>query len=333
LSSSLHAALIVAVAVVLASAALVAIVKFATALPHALPGPRSLHDRPTPRVGGLAIWAGSLPAALLDPPPLPGGAVLWLAAWSIFVAISAVDDWRGVSPVYRLGAHIAGAALVAVPLAAAFAGMRMVAMIIAVVLLLVWAANLYNFMDGSDGLAGAMTTCGFAAYGVASDGAGLSPTVFFALSAASLVFLSANLPPARLFMGDVGAVPIGFLAAGVGLAGHATQTWPLWFPLLVFLPFVADATLTLCKRLLRRERVWEAHKQHYHQRLHQLGAGHWGTLIFFAVLMIGTSTSALATLAIDPAIGWGVTAAWAISLCALFSGIDYHWRHRTASDQ
>jgi hypothetical protein len=101
--------------------------------------------------------------------------------------------------------------------------------------------------------------------------------------------------------------------------------------LLVFLPFVADATLTLLKRLVRGERVWEAHKEHYYQRLHQLGAGHSGTLMLFGVLMMGTTGSALATLVIDPTIGWGVTAAWTVALGALFSGIDYHWRHRTPS--
>jgi len=82
---------------------------------------------------------------------------------------------------------------------------------------------------------------------------------------------------------------------------------------------------------LRRERVWEAHKEHYYQRLLQLGAGHTGTLIFFGVLMVGTTTSALVTLAIDPAIGWAMLAAWSIALGALFSGIDHHWRHRAAS--
>src|SRR5262249_4737095 len=132
-------------------------------------------------------------------------------------------------------------------------------------------------------------------------------------------------------MGDVGAVPMGFLAAGFGLAGWRLQAWPAWFPLLVFLPFVADATVTLGKRLLRRERVWEAHRGHYYQRFHQLGAGHPGTLFFFGVLMVGTATSALIALAIDPAIGWSVTAAWGIALGAVFSGIDYHWRNRTTA--
>ena len=99
-------------------------------------------------------------------------------------------------------------------------------------------------------------------------------------------------------MGDVGAVPMGFLAAALGAGRLARRdAGPAWFPLLVFLPFVADATVTLGKRLWRRERVWEAHRMHYYQRLHQLGAGHRGTLLVFGVLMAGTTASALATLA------------------------------------
>ena len=88
-------------------------------------------------------------------------------------------------------------------------------------------------------------------------------------------------------MGDIGAVPLGFLAALLGLAGWGAGTWPAWFPLLVFLPFVADASVTLAARAWRRERVWEAHRSHHYQRLHQLGAGHRGTLLVYGVLMAG----------------------------------------------
>ena len=99
-------------------------------------------------------------------------------------------------------------------------------------------------MDGSDGLAATMGVCGFAAYGgrrAAGRRPGDAPTS--ALAAATLPFLAVNLPPARMFMGDVGAVPLGFLAAAFGLAGWRAGTWPAWFPLLVFLPFIADASV------------------------------------------------------------------------------------------
>src|SRR5206468_11890646 len=124
----------------------------------------------------------------------------------------------------------------------------------------------------------------------------------------------------------VGSVPLGFLAAAFGLGGWRTGTWPAWYPVLVFLPFIADASVTLARRTWRRERVWEPHKTHYYQRLHQLGAGHRGTLLVFGVLIAGTVASAQATLAFDPESGWVVVAAWVCALAALFFGIEYHWQ-------
>lgn len=194
--------------------------------------------------------------------------------------------------------------------------------------MIAWSANLYNFMDGNDGMAALMAVVGFAAYGFAAERAGSDGGAYFALAAAVLPFLVVNLPPARMFMGDVGAVPLGFLAAASGFGGWRAGLWPDWFPVLVFLPFVADATVTLAARALRRERLWEAHKFHYYQRLHQLGAGHSGTLGVFGVLIAGTAGSAAATLALDPGSGWLVTVAWGGVLLALFSGIEYYWQRR-----
>ncbi len=237
-------------------------------------------------------------------------------------------------PVWRLASQAVAAAAIAVAVGTAGPGepgsaLRSYLLIGSAALALVWAANLYNFMDGSDGLAAFMGTCGFAAYGVAAWQAGAPAAAYFALAAATLPFLALNAPPARMFMGDVGAVPLGFLAAAFGLGGWRADTWPAWFPVLVFLPFVADATVTLGRRLWRRERVWEAHKMHYYQRLHQLGAGHRGTLLVFGVLIAGTVASALATLAVAPDAGWTVVAAWSGACAALFGGIEYSWRHHT----
>jgi len=320
-----------ATAVALTVLGLAILKRFSARLPLAPPGPRSLHAAPTPRVGGLAIWAGFVPAALFAPPALPGPWGAWLVALLAVAIVSMVDDWRGVHPIPRLAVHVIAAVAIAwwvVPPETGAVVSRAVALALAA-FALVWAANLYNFMDGSDGLAAAMGACGFFAYGIAATIAGAPPATYFALAAAALAFFAVNFPPARMFMGDVGAVPMGMLAAAAGLGGWQAGTWPPWFPLLVFLPFVADASATLAKRVWRRERIWEAHRQHYYQRLHQLGAGHRGTLLAFGVLMTGTATSALATLALDPDAGWVVTAAWGAALAAFFSGIDYHWRHRT----
>lgn len=302
-------------------------------LPQALPSGRSLHDRPVARVGGLAIWAGFVPVALLAPPPVEPRLV-WLAPWAAVAAVSIADDWRAVPPSIRLGVH----AIAALAVAAALAGRGVdvpslpFALAVAVAALaLVWSANLYNFMDGNDGLAAVMAVCGFGAYGVAAWRAGAPAHAYFALAAATLPFLAANLPPARVFMGDGGSVPLGFLAAVFGLAGIEAGVWPAWFPPLVFLPFVADATATVVRRLAAGSNVFVAHKKHYYQRLHRMGAGHRGTLLFYGVLIAGTSASALATLAADPGAGWPVLGAWVAAIAALFAGIDYLWRRRLPS--
>ena len=321
-----------AAAATLAGLALALLHRFAASLPHALPGPRSLHATRVPRVGGIAVWVGALPIALAAPPAVRGPWAVWLLAAGLVAAVSLADDCRGVHPAVRLASHIGAAVAVAIVLLPPGPELSPPGSALALgggALLLVWAANLYNFMDGSDGLAPAMGVCGFGAYGVAAAMAGAPAALYIGLAAATVPLLALNLPPARMFMGDVGAVPMGFLAAALGLGGWRAGTWPAWFPLLVFLPFIADATVTLGKRVWRRERVWEAHKMHYYQRLHQLGAGHRGTLLVFGVLMVGTTASALATLAADPGAGWTVIAAWSVATAALFSGIDYHWRHRT----
>jgi len=301
-------------------------------LPQAHPTGRSLHSRPVSRVGGLAIWAGFVPVALMAPVPVPGGPV-WLAAWAAVTAVSLVDDWRGVRPAARLAVH----ALASLAVAAAFlhgerAAWASPGFFLALglaALALAWSANLFNFMDGSDGLAAVMAICGFGAYGAAALRAGAPAAPYFALTAAALPFLAVNLPPARMFLGDGGSIGLGFLAAVFGFSGVRAGTWPEWFPLLVFLPFIADASVTVIRRIARGEHLFEAHKTHYYQRLHRMGAGHGGTLLFYGVLTFGTAASAVFTLAAGPAAGWRVLAAWAATIGVLFAGIDYQWRKRS----
>ena len=174
-----------------------------------------------------------------------------------------------------------------------------------------------------------MTVVGFAALAV---GAALDRTPSFlpllALAVATVPFLVRNLPPARVFLGDAGAAPLGFFAAAAGIAGAVAGTWPAWFPLLVFLPFEADAIVTLARRLVRRERVWEAHRVHYYQRLVRLGAGHRGTLAAFGALMLGCAGTALACLALAPEAGPYALGGWIAAIALVFAGIDYHWRQR-----
>jgi UDP-N-acetylmuramyl pentapeptide phosphotransferase/UDP-N-acetylglucosamine-1-phosphate transferase len=341
-------ALIAAPALAFAASALGVWILRATghALPRDVPNARSLHGTPVPRAGGYAIWLGFVPAALLFAPAFPGGWAGWLPAWLALAVVSGRDDVREVGVAARLAVHAlaaswAAAALVqALPAAGGNDWPRTVLTAGGIALAIAWSANLYNFMDGVDGLAGTMAAVGFAAYGIAAlaadaahaHGAAASSgpaPAFLALAAAILPFLAVNLPRATMFLGDVGAVPLGFLAAAFGAAGVVQGLWPAWFPILVFLPFIADATLTLARRTYRRDRLWEGHRDHYYQRLARTGAGHGGTLALYAALMAGTAATALACRSRLPAAGWWALAAWCAALVMLFAAIDYHWRKKT----
>ena len=321
-------------AIIVSAVAVAMLLRVAGRLPHAVPGPRSLHDRPTPRVGGLGIWAGFVPAALLSPSPVPGG-YAWTLSFAAIALISLQDDWRGVPALARLLVHVAAGLAVAVAIVGPGAdpGPADGVLLGAVTLAIVWSANLFNFMDGSDGLVATAALCGFAAFGAAALLAGAPPGVFFALSGAILPFLAVNVPPARTFMGDVGSVPLGFLAGTFGIAGVWLGEWPAWFPLLVFLPLVADATVTLARRLLRGERISEPHRSHYYQRLNRLGAGHRGTLAMYGLLSLAVAATALLALAVRPGYGWAALFAWIALLAAIFAGIDYHWNRFTGASR
>ena len=326
------------VAAALSAASVWMLRRVAFALPADVPNARSLHGVPVPRAGGYAIWLGFVPVALVFPPAFPGGWLGWLPPWLALAVVSGCDDVREVGVRTRLAVHALAAiwAAVAIEFAAASAsGIDWPATLLttaALALAIAWSANLYNFMDGIDGLAASMGAIGFGAYGIAAlrpDAIPASAPAFLALAAAIVPFLAVNRPRATMFLGDVGAVPLGFFAAAFGAAGVADGLWAAWFPPLVFLPFIADSTITLAARVRRRERLWEGHRGHYYQRLAQLGAGHGGTLAAYVSLMAGTAGAALACRAVAPAAGWWALAAASAVVILLFAAIDYHWRKKT----
>ncbi len=286
------------------------------------PNERSMHARPVPRTGGLGIVAGVCCALAVF---VPGTAALSLAALTL-AAVSLVDDWRGLPASVRLVAHLAVAAaflMIAVP------GLPSVTLVL-LGLALGWMVNLYNFMDGLDGLAGGMGVAGFATYGAAAW-FGADPVVAacsLAIAGGSLGFLLYNFPPARVFMGDVGSVPLGFLAAAVGVLGWDRGLWPIWFPVVVFAPFVIDASMTLLRRALRRERVWQAHRTHYYQRLVLMGWSQRRTILFeYGLMLVGAALGLLILRFGTPVqpLALGVLAI--VYATAIFA-IDRRWRAR-----
>jgi len=287
-------------------------------LPVDRPNERSLHSAPVPRIGGMVIMAVVVPVALGMIPD----AFAWVAPMAMLAIVSGVDDVRGLPVSVRFGVQ---AVVAAWAVSAAMAGQPLWAVTIAW-FLTVWMTNLYNFMDGSDGLAGGMAVFGFGTYAVAASLAGdpAMAAACGALAAAAGAFLLFNFNPARVFMGDAGSVPLGFLAALFGIVGWRAGHWSPLFPALVFSPFVVDATVTLLMRLQRGERLWHAHRTHYYQRLIQLGLGHRRTALFEYMLMAGASVAALAgnhhgrtleaaavCLLVFVAIGWTIDRRWA----------------------
>lgn len=293
-----------------------------------IPNDRSLHTRPTPRVGG---W-GIVPVCVV--------ALLWLAPqlWLVALAtaclavLSQIDDRRGLPARVRFAAHLAAVAV----LLAVFPAAAPWWLLAGVGFAMVWLTNLYNFMDGADGLAGGMALFGFGAYAAAAL-AGPHPSPALAAAGAAVAgsalgFLLLNFHPARLFLGDAGSIPLGFLAGALGYWGWRDAVWPLWFPAMVFAPFIADASVTLLRRLLRGKKFWEAHRDHYYQRMIRSGAGHARTaLLWYAVMAIGM-LGALWAIEQSCRVQWAMVAAWVCVLILIGAVIDFRWSRFQLTD-
>ncbi len=284
-----------------------------------IPNDRSLHTTPIPRTGGIALISGVML-----------GWIMMIESWAWWIVlpmlglfvVSVVDDARNLSAKTRLIGHVIAALIVV-----ASAGISWVWML-PMFLFVVWMTNLYNFMDGSDGLAGGMALFGFSFYGVAGLMNGNVPFAMmnFTVGAASLGFLYHNFHPAKVFLGDAGSIPLGFLAAAFGVWGWQQGYWPFWFPILVFSPFTADASFTLIKRIRRKEKLSEAHRSHYYQRLVQMGWGHSNTAIVEYVLMFLAGATALWGISLDAASQANFLAGWVAIYLGLAMWIDRRWR-------
>ncbi len=265
----------------------------------AQPNERTLHSMPTPQTGGLAIISSVVVAlvaaasvlAIAQPskPVLPKGLAsgsVWIVVSMLLIFIvSFIDDCIGLPAVLRLGVQAVSACIIiggvgltlsSIPIPGGPTILLGIAAIPVSVLVLLWMANLYNFMDGMDGFAGGMTFFGFgflAYFGwQAHFPVMLIIATFVAMGA--LGFLIHNFPPARIFMGDAGSITVGFSAGTLMILGVRDKIFDLWVPLIIFSPFIVDATVTLVKRALHRKKIWEAHREHYYQRLVLAGWSH-----------------------------------------------------------
>lgn len=299
------------------------LLRFGGRLPMDHPNARSLHRAPVPRIGGLGLLAGVAVASLwLHDRDLLG---VLLAALAL-AGVSLLDDLRSLPVAVRLAAHVAAA--LAGGLLLGVTGWALAGAVLGVV----WMTNLYNFMDGADGLAGGMAVIGFGTLALAAwlGGAPGLAGLAAAIAAAALAFLCFNFPPARLFMGDAGSIPLGFLAATLGIAGVRQAVWPWLFPVLVFSPFILDASVTLARRALRGERLWQAHRTHYYQRAVLLGASHRQLALAAYAMMLAASGLALALWIFPRHAAWLLILSAAIHL-PTFLAIDRRW-YRTCNE-
>jgi UDP-N-acetylmuramyl pentapeptide phosphotransferase/UDP-N-acetylglucosamine-1-phosphate transferase len=265
-------------AALLAFAGIAAVLGWLEQLAVAKPNQRSSHTVPTPQGGGLVL----VPVALL---------VAWLALWLsgsaprggvAYAAIAGavalgltivgfLDDMRGLPVLPRLGtqALAVGCAVLLMP-----AELRVLPAIVPLAIervleigALLWFVNLTNFMDGID-LISAVETVAIAAGILILAVLGAIPLAYgyvaLALAGATLGFAAWNTPPARLFLGDAGSLAIGLLL-GIMLI-HVAALGHVAAALILPLYYLADATITLLRRLLRGARVWEAHREHYYQQ-------------------------------------------------------------------
>ena len=289
-------------------------------LPMDHPNVRSLHQHPVPRAGGLAVMIGATVGWSLA----STSELAWAGPAIGLALISWLDDRYDLAIGFRL-------------IAQSFAALIFVWLIpwdlswplaLAAILAIVWVANLYNFMDGADGLAGGMTLVGFGAYAIAAGMTGDASLMTSAscVSAGVIAFMLFNVSPAKIFMGDVGAVPLGFLAGAWGVLGWMQGHWPVWFPVLVFSPFIVDATTTLARRILRKDRFWEAHREHAYQRLVRMGWPHGRLLTAEIVLMVGASSTAIALLHAPKAAQVVAFVVWLGLYLVLLILIERQWR-------
>lgn len=286
-----------------------------------LPNSRSSHTRPTPRGGGIAIVCAFSIFVILTEVGLPTASKWALLLGGLMIALLGFcDDHGHISARWRFLAQglIVTLCLIAMGGFPAFDAPwgrveNQVIIQIFGFLFLVWMINLYNFMDGIDGLAaGEATVVGtcYAAllyfYGPASVA-----TLALGLAIASAGFLIWNFPPARIFMGDAGS---GFLGIALGLIAVLAAQWDdrfLYSFVILFGVFIVDATVTLIRRLLGGQRVYEAHRSHAYQQLTRRARAHKPVTLGVGVINL---------LWLLPW-GWaamsGVLPGWVCMLCAL----------------
>jgi len=301
-----------------------------------IPNARSSHSHPTPRGGGLAIvvtvLAATTIAALLRELPLLDAAAL-VGCGGVVAAIGYYDDMKGLSALPRFLVHLTAAvisvgvligldsvlAVLSAPLPRWFAFSVLVVGVL-------WSINLFNFMDGIDGIAASqaafVSTAGAVLIAVLKDP--ITPWLILPVvtAGACFGFLVWNWPPARIFMGDVGSGFLGFWLAAVALALDRAGVLSIWTSTTLGSIFIADATVTLLRRIARRERWHQAHRSHAYQNLARRWSSHRRVTVLLWILNVAIvfPLAAMSVSAPGFAPQTAVATLCAFGLIALFAG-------------
>jgi UDP-N-acetylmuramyl pentapeptide phosphotransferase/UDP-N-acetylglucosamine-1-phosphate transferase len=282
------------------------------------PNIRSSHRAVTPRAGGLAVLMGVAVALVFASPGTSDDAAArgLLAGTAVIALVGLLDDRFGLSPLVRIAFQVVAASVVVwasggiarLPLPPPLdLPLGTLAVPVAVLWILA-VVNFYNFLDGIDGLAAlqaVVTGLGLAlaAWDPLAAAAGV------AIAGACAAFLIYNWAPASIFLGDVGSATLGFVLAALALRAPTGSRSAAVFLLSISLWFfLADATWTLIARAARGQRVYQAHREHFYQRLAASGWGHAKVTV-----ALGAAAASLTSLAVlswgsgpHPAVDWGL---------------------------
>ncbi|MGE0886288.1 MAG: glycosyltransferase family 4 protein [Blastocatellales bacterium] len=261
-----------------------------------MPNERSSHTRPTPRMGGLGIVATFVVILPMLWVMLIGASNNWLLAmkfgvallsYVIIAAVGLIDDLRSIGPLAKyLGQLMAAlialwSGVIFMRFDIPFLGVMEFGSFLGAILTILWLTgfnNFFNFMDGIDGIAGGVGVIYSLALAFVCIGTGhrLLGAGSLMMAAACLGFVAHNFPPAKIFMGDVGSLFIGYVLAAFAVitTNSGERPAPFIAVLLIFGTFIYDAVFTLIRRALRGEKLWEAHRSHLYQRLVIAGQSH-----------------------------------------------------------
>ena len=300
-----------------------------------IPNERSSHMTAIPKGAGIVLlfvvlvgWC-AVPWVAIN--GLDANQIPLIAGIAIALSVlSWIDDLKGLSPALRLVAHLSAAGL-AIKFAP-FQGLIFQgylgapADMVFTAIIWAWFINLFNFMDGIDGISGVQssTICaGVIVIGYLVPGLNVYAPYAAILLGASLGFLVWNWPPAKIFLGDVGSAPIGFLLGWILLSLASAGQWAA----ALILPgyYLADATITLVRRAVHGERVWRAHREHFYQKAVASGLSHgWVT---GAVMISGILLAGIAAVSVTGYVMVSMSAALVVVVCLL--GIFARQAHNT----